>query len=327
MKFLIIDDEHELYKQMFMDVLNKKNNEYDVEEIKRIIIPKPLVPIYKLHFNAKINRHFFLPFKSIWNPFYQIHKYRFEPKQKYCIIFLNGSVKQHFSKKYLKDLKRKNPNIKLVMIMYDSFSNPAAKRPIKLIPEFDIVFSFDKEDCKKYGFEHIYSTFSIPDSVILDDKYHSSAFFVGYGQGRLKILQDTFKKISSKINDCKFIISGVKEEDKEEIKGLEYNTVISYQEELKYAYNTDCIVEILKKGQTGITLRTCEAIAFNKKLFTNNMSLKEMPFYDERYMYVFDDVNKIDFSFFNKKIKVKYTKNDYFSPINILKRLNEIFDN
>lgn len=327
MKFLIIDDEHELYKHMFLDILNNKNNEYDVKEIKRMIIPKALVPFYKFHFNARINRHLFLPFKDIWNPFYQIHKYKFNPKQKYCIIFLNGSIKQHFSKKYLQNLKRKNPNIKLVMIMYDSYSNPAAKRPIKLIPVFDKVFSFDKEDCEKNGLEYIYSTFSIPDSMILDSKYHSSAFFVGYGQGRLKTLQNTFKKISSQIDDCKFIISGVKEEEKEEIKGVEYNKLISYQEELKYAYNTDCIVEIIKKGQTGITLRTCEAIAFNKKLLTNNTCLKEMPFYDERYMQVFDDANEIDLSFLQENIKVKYTKNDYFSPINILKRLKEIFDN
>ena len=92
-----------------------------------------------------------------------------------------------------------------------------------------------------------------------------------------------------------------------------------------YSYNTECVVEIVREGQTVFTLRTCEAVAFNKKLLTNNKNLKNMPFYDERYMYIFDDVDDIDMNFLLNRDSVLYEKNDYFSPINILKRLDEIY--
>ena len=66
------------------------------------------------------------------------------------------------------------------------------------------------------------------------------------------------------------------------------------------AYNTDCIVEVVKEGQTGVSLRTCEAIAFNKKLLTNNVQIKEMPFYDSRFISVFTDSDEIDTEFVNR---------------------------
>ena len=155
MKYLIIDDEHEIYRQMFMDVFLKNKHNYNVEEIKRINVPRVLKPFYRLHFSEKINRHMYLPFKSIWIPFYKLHKYHFDEDESYCIIFLNGSLRLHFSRKYLEKIKEKHKNVKLVMILYDSFSNPSAKRAIKMIPVFDTVFSFDNQDCKKYNFEHI----------------------------------------------------------------------------------------------------------------------------------------------------------------------------
>jgi hypothetical protein len=96
---------------------------------------------------------------------------------------------------------------------------------------------------------------------------------------------------------------------------------MAYDEELQMAYNTDCIVEVLKEGQSGISLRTCEAIAFNKKLITNNKSLLSMPFYDERYMRLFSCAEDIDIDFIKEKIDVKYDDTDYFSPLRILDQL------
>lgn len=326
MKYLIVDDDAELYKQMYHDLFLDENiKKYNIEEIERMRIPRILMPIYRLHFNQRINFRIFLPFKGIWTSCYQLHKYRFDSNEKYCIIFLNGTLREHFSKKYLEKLKREHENINLVMILYDSFSNPNAKRAIDMIPIFDTVFSFDKIDCEKNGFEYIYSTFSKPDFVKKDSNYYSSAFFVGFAQGRLEMLKNTFKIITKKIKNCKFIIAGVHENEKENIKDVIYNKTISYKEELQYAYNTDCIVEIIRDGQTGVSLRTCEAICFNKKLLTNNIKIKEMPFYDERYIQVFEDVEKINLDFLENDIVVKYDKNDFFSPINIVKRLNEIY--
>ena len=325
MKFLVINDENELYRYMFSDILENKTD-FQVEEINKVKVPILLQPFFKIHFSEKINRHMFLPLKKIWNPFYLLHKYNFETSEQYCVIFLNGSLRYYYSKEYLEKLKTKHKNIKLVMLMYDSYSNPVAQRARNMMPVFDTVYSFDKKDCIANNLEYIYSTFSIPKNIVKSDEYKTNAFFVGYGAGRMDVLKRTFQKISNYIDDCKFIISGVKKSEEEEIKNVIYNIKIPYEEELNYAYNTNCIVEVVRNGQSGITLRTCEAIAFNKKLITNNKSIKDLPFYDERYIYVFDNPDNIDVDFINKSIDVKYKKNDCFSPINILKKLKEKYE-
>ncbi|WP_144555423.1 hypothetical protein [Bacillus sp. X1(2014)] len=325
MKYLIVDDEHALYRQMFADLFSAATQGFEIEEVPRMQIPSVLLPLYNIHFCDRINRHFFLPFKSIWNPFYRLHQYNFSPQEEYCVILLNGSLRYHFSNKYLREFKQCNPNVKLAMILYDSFSNPSAQRSIEMIPLFDVVFSFDEDDCRRHGFERIYSTFSKPESVRKCKDDYSSAFFVGYGQGRLDILQKTFSKISSAIDGCRFMIAGVKEAEQVAIPGVIYNTTIPYEQELQFAYNTECIVEVVREGQTGVSLRTCEAIAFNKKLLTNNKKLLDMPFYDERYMRVFSDPEEIDLSFVKEKALVQYEHSDYFSPINIIRQISWIF--
>ena len=103
MKILVIDDEHELYKRMFSDLF--KETKYSIEEIPRMTIPAVLRPIYSVHFSDRINRHLWLPFKSLWNVFYALHKYPFDEKETYYVLFMNGSLKYHFSQKYLKKLK------------------------------------------------------------------------------------------------------------------------------------------------------------------------------------------------------------------------------
>ena len=322
MIYLIVDDEHILYRTMFSDLF--KTKEYNVTEVPRMIIPGFLKPLYNLHYNRKINSHIFLPFKMIWTNCYQLHKYPFNDSEEYTVIFLNGSLRFHFSKGYLKKIKKKHTNVKLAMILYDSFVNPAAKRSISMIPIFDYVFSFDKRDCETHGLQHIYSTFSLPDGLELDRNKHTSAFFIGYGAGRLKLLQEVFKTITSEVQNCYFGIAGVGEKDIIDIKDVHYNITIPYSEELQMAYNTDCIVEVVKEGQAGVSLRTCEAIAFNKKLLTNNVQIKEMPFYDSRYISVFNTPNEIDINFVKAKIEVKYDDNDFFSPVSILKKIENL---
>ena len=77
MKFIIIDDEHELYKRMFADCF--KESKYDIEEIPRMVIPSFAKPFYKVHFSDKINRRIWIPGKMlIWKSCYRLHKYHFD---------------------------------------------------------------------------------------------------------------------------------------------------------------------------------------------------------------------------------------------------------
>lgn len=320
MKFLIIDDEHELYKRMYADVLQE--NESDIIEISNFKnLPAFLKSLEKVLFNRRLNRHIRVPLKGLYDRYYTLTSYDWNPNEKYWVLMLNGTLCSYYSKEWLSKFKQMHNNVKFAMVLYDSFSNKSAQRAISLIPLFDKVFSFDEEDAKKHGLQHIYSTFSTPHYLKADANYKSSAFFIGTGVDREEELNEDLSYIASKIDGCKFGIVSVKNQRYKDL--IEYNKPITYQEEQMYAYNTKCIVEIVKCGQAGITLRTCEAIAFNKKLLTNNTSIKNLPFYDPRYMSVFETTKDIDIDFIRDNRKVDYKYDGYFSPKRIIKLLAE----
>lgn len=324
MKYLVIDDEHELYDSMFADLYTEEAKaQYDIEEIGRMRMPGVLRPLYKLHFNPRINGHLNLPLRSLWNPCYCLHQYPFRADEEYCVLFLNGTLALHFDEAYLRAFKEAHPNVRLALIMYDSLINPSAARSVSMIPLFDVVFSFDEGDCAAHGFERIWSTFSVPKNLQKEETLRSSAFFVGFGVGRLKLLQDSFERITRDVPECRFMIAGVHAQDRREIPGVIYNETIPYEMEMRMAYNTNCVVEIVKEGQKGVSLRTCEAIAFGKRLLTNNRALENMPFYDPRFMQIFDKPEEIDTDFITRDMDVRYAQSDCFSPLAIIRRLEE----
>ncbi len=325
MKYLIVDDEHELYYAMMGELFTQ--TQYDVTQIPRMVMPEFLRKLYNVHYDQRINRRIKLPFKSIWTPFYRLHKYPFDPKQTYCVIFMNGSLRKHFEKSYLLRLKKKHPNVKLAVLIFDHSSYSGAKRAIQLLPVFDYKFSFDQEDCKTFGMEHFYSCFSKPDHITVTPKKQSNAFFIGGAPGRLELLQRVFAKISTAVDNCKFYIVGVQKQDCKPIPNVIYNQTMSFHEEMQMQYNTQCILEILRQSQKGVTLRTCEAVAFNKKLLTNNQELAKMPFYDPRYMKIFTDPEDIDLDFITSNQPVKYEDDQCFSPLRIIERLEQLSEN
>ena len=320
LKFFIVDDEDELYKIMFADLI--KADDPDITEIPKFRrLPDWLNKLRLIHFSDRINRHLWLPFKGLWNPLYTLSKLDVNKDEVYWVVFLNGTLRNYYSLNYLKQLKKKHPNMKLAMIMYDSLSNRSTKRAVEKMPVFDKIFSFDKGDCEQKGFERILSTYSVPQTVHLDEQYKNDAFFVGAAENRLELLQETLKRVSECYPRCEFRIVGVSNENRKYEDVITYNKRLSYDEALMYSYNTTCIVEVVRPGQTGVSLRTCEAVVFNKKLLTNNASVRDMPFYDPNYICIFDRVEDIDKGFLLSNVKVDYRYDGCFSPMAIINRL------
>lgn len=320
-KYLIINDEHELYDVMYADLY--RTNEYDIEEISRFIpMPSVLEKIRSIHFDDRINRHLWLPGKCIWNRWYMLDRYPYDVEEQYWVLFLNGTLRNYYSASYLRRFKQRHANVRLAMVMYDSYSNKHASRAIELMPLFDKVFSFDELDCRKHGLEFFYATMSKPSFIKYDESFHNGAFFVGAAEGRLPLMEKCFSTIAQVAPNCRFNVVGVPRED-QRCRYINYNAGMSYKTALQYSYNSDLIVEILRDGQTGVSLRTCEAILFNKKLLTNNEHIKEMPFYDPRFMSVFKTGDDIDLDFVRKPMDVKYPDDTWFSPLRIIQQLDK----
>lgn len=69
-------------------------------------------------------------------------------------------------------------------------------------------------------------------------------------------------------------------------KGIVYNTWLPYKSVLKEILSSEFIVEIMDKNNAGITLRTLEAICYNRKLVTDNEKILCSPFYREQNIYL-----------------------------------------
>ena len=331
MKYLIIDDNNELYKMMYRDILNPIQ-EFDVEEVPREKMGGLLNIIYKFHTASRFNQKVQLPFKGIWSKFYGLSQYEFNKSEQYCVIILNGTLWKGYTYKYLKKFKEKNPNVYLALIFHDSmkilFYRDSVEKRLSL---FDYIFSFDEDDCEKYGFTHFYQVYSRPDFVNEDKKYKSDVFLAANGTKRVRAVHDVFINLC-KVCNPRVLMTNVYSSEQivdEGDKSIIYNKPISYKEELQYAYNTNCMLEIVTKGQTGITLRTVEAICFNKKLLTNNSMIKNMPFYDSRYMKLISEMKDIeDYDrFINNNDEVHYENCNYFSPIMLLRKINKMINN
>ena len=324
MKFLIINHEHELYHAMMGELFNQ--NEYSVEEIDRIHISGLKKKLHDIHYGTRANKFFEMPLKKIWDKYYQLDKYPFENNEHYIVIFMNGSLRNYYNRNYLKKIKRCHPNVELALLIFDKSIYWGAKRAISMRDLFDYVFSFDEEDCQKYQMIHFYNCFSIPTDMYKSDDLWTPAFFVGNSEGRLKKCQELFSKIGNAIPGCKFYLTAVEKQNQIKIPGVIYNQSMSFKEEMLRSYNSECLIEIIRENQTGISLRVCEAIAFNKKLITNNFNIQHMPFYNANYMKIIKDIEELDMEFILKPIHIKYRDCVLFSPINILKKIKEIYE-
>ena len=68
---------------------------------------------------------------------------------------------------------------------------------------------------------------------------------------------------------------------------------MDYKEVIDIVKQSNCILEVVQEGQNGITLRTMEAVCYGKKLLTNNKNIVKYPFYDSKYISVFEDIDDI----------------------------------
>lgn len=319
-RICVVDDETQLYRQMFSDLWNMEG----IEEIPKICIPQIARPLYRMHFSNKLNSIVKLPFKSFWNRFYGLSRYEWKDEDDYWVVILNGAVKTHLSMDYLKTVKTAHGNIKYALVFFDVYRPGDYQNGINF-DVFDMILSFDKADCSKYGFTFMPQgqVFSKPRNMQVSKGKKSDIFFAGMGAGRVDILNETALRLEGQV-DYKMHVVGVPKYKQEKQTHIAYNRPISYEEELQYVFNTNTVLDVVKEGQSGITLRVCEALLFNKKILTNNESVRDMPFYNPIYIYIYKDASEIDVSFIKDNRPVDYgISEDYFSPKHIIGLLTD----
>ena len=195
-------------------------------------------------------------------------------------------------------LKIKKFTHKYIAYLYDSVE----RYPIEHLLDgiFDEIYSFDKEDVIKYGFNETTNyNYLEKQPLTNNNSIKNQVLYIASFDNRLEkvmLLKQALQKI--KIS-YKFIIVGKKTSlfklrniFSTTISGIELRRNRIEQNDLKDLYSqTQTILDLVRDNQSGLSFRVFEAMAFQKKLITNNTNILDYNFYNTNNILVIGNEN------------------------------------
>lgn len=316
-KFIVVDSDSYASRLMFHDLMNVENI---YETSKMYEISNPILSFFnRIHLSLNLNRIINIPFKDIWNRYCILERYK-EYNGIKVIILTNVSL-QKISLKYLQKM-RNLYNYKIVLVIVDScLDKLLSPLPYLKKIKFDLVYSFDMNDCLNYGFRYTTNLYSKINDVKPSSK-ESDLFFIGRAKDRLGILQKIVNQCNKRKLITNFYVLNAEKKKAIKINGITYlKKIMPYSEVLPQIISSKCLLDIVQKGQNGLTMRVFEAIFYNKKLITNNKNIKNLKFYNADYMQIINAIDDIDLDWLHKDIKVDYGYNGDYSPLYFIEQV------
>lgn len=218
------------------------------------------------------------------------------------ILFVNPET---VNRQSIELIRRSFPNSKLLLYMWDSCKNKKVKH---LFPWFDKSFSFDKNDCSKYGLQFrplfYVSEFSEkPTENVSEGKSESGQYAVSFvgtiHSDRAKILSNIkafcdqnnlpyymYLYVPGSLLLClrKIIDKYLRNFDKAYV----HTRPIAKGVVASVLSNSNYIIDINHPKQTGLTMRTIETVGIKRKIVTTNTEVKEYDFYNPVNQVVID---------------------------------------
>lgn len=275
--------------------------------------------LFRVHYSFRLNQKIELPGKQFWNSHYSLAHYDFDDNTDYIILFTDVSL-CNYRREFLEKLKKKG-NIKFVLVLINSFYR-MRKIIEPMLGCFNLVYTYDRKEAKLFNFKYyptVYSMVSRNKETVVP----GICFFVGVAKDRLDKLIEVYDQLEKRGLAPEFYISGVPRSKQISRSGIIYNKWLPYKVALKKALRSSCIVEIMDKNNAGVTLRTLEAICYNKRLITNNKKIVDSPFYRRDYVYLIDECADNRTDFWNFQESVEYGYDGRYSPLVFLDRLNK----
>ena len=303
MDYMLLDNQ-----ENFISITEKLNSNKITEMLKKIRIQKAT--------KGKLN---FLFAKS-----YELYKILEKETSLYSqviVLFFNSSfLKSKYPAQILKDYKLKWNNIKYVLFYIDIVNHAVSYHAnyLRLEGVFDCIYTIDEMDAKKYDMKLWNTPYSIvPELKEIKKEY--DLYFCGVTKGRKEIIKKILRSADKKNIDYRMkIVCNNKEEEKYfEAYKNKIEITEKYQKYnglLKDTLKAECILELVQEGQKALTLRPYEAVAYNKKLLTNNKTIFEFKYYDPKFIRYFSKVEDIDWEWVKNEEEVDYHYQGDFSP-------------
>lgn len=328
MKYIVIGNAVEWCKASWYEEIKTNKNLYFLNETIPHLPNRFLRKICNVHYSQKLNKRFNFPGKRIWyKAFSKSLGIEFDDEEKYVLIVYDWSrLSRDFN--FFAYLKKKCRRLKIVYL----FTNIAAisgARMYGVLDEltgvFDRVFAFDPKDAERYDFDYfplIYTGVNPQEKESCD----TDLFYIGQAKdpARYQMLIDIFEKAQKEGLTCDFNIVGVPEEKQKYPELIHYNKRMSYSDVVKKIKRSRCLVDVIQKESSGLTIKVCEAVVYDKKLITSNEGLLRMSLYDASRILMANDLELIH-DFLSKPLKEYSVENKYmFSPQLLYEKIEAI---
>jgi len=321
------------YERAIKNELESKGFEVDFfdERPSNNIFIKGLIRIKKKLYNYQINLYYRRIFSEI-------------SKKKYDFLFvLKGECMPLF---FIEEFKMAFPNAQLIFYTWDSFKNNS--NPLSFLHLFDKIFTFDSADALFYKI-NFRPLFFLNDFLniknLTNGKYSHDLLFIGTAHTDRYIISSKIVEICAKYKLTsktyyymqgkyvflfkQFFDRSFKFFDKRKLsfKSLTSNEIFALFEKSKV------ILDIHHPSQSGLTMRTFEAIGAGKKLITTNTEISKYIFYNPQNILIVerDDV-KVDECFFKTdslslepEIYEAMSLSGWIDSIFLLKNINEFW--
>lgn len=189
----------------------------------------------------------------------------------------------------------------------------------KVAPYFDTVYSFQKNDVERYGFNFITNYMYIKEPIINNLKVNIKweVFNVSKLDRRIDILEKISKSLNQLEISNRIIVVGNNKFRKNKISNLEHTTLYMPLGDVQdLIMKSNVMLDVVcRDDQSGLSFRVFESMMYRKKLITSNADILNYDFYNpDNILVVNKEVSNITKEFFeteyqdlNENIYDKYT--------------------
>lgn len=193
---------------------------------------------------------------------------------------------------------------------------------IPILPNFDEVYSFEKEDCIKYNLKFI-TNFIYKESKLNPARiFKYDIFNISSKDNRFNIISKIANELSNKEISFKIIIYDKKNKTKN--ANIEFiSEYIQIDQVNEFVNDSKFLLDIHRKEQNGLTFRVFESLGLQKKLITTNPNIAHYDFYNPKNILIIDETNiNFDTDFFTspyepipENIYTKYTIENWIETV------------
>jgi len=310
------------YEKAIIQLLEKLGASVDFfdERPSNSVFSKGIIRVNRKFYQQKINQYY-----------QSISEKTTGEKYDFFLLIKGESVPE----KFLENFKNQHSETQMIFYLYDSVKE--YPRFLDLLPYFDKKITFEPSDAKKYQLQ-FRPLFFIDDYVSESKKEnlkydlvfigsaHTDRFLVGEKvEEKARILG--FKTLMYYFAPSKTALKLRQIFDKNlqkiNLKKVTFKN-LTHLEISKIYSETKAVLDINKPFQFGLTMRTFETLASEKKLITTNPEIKNYPFYHPQNILVIDRNSvELEPSFFQSEFQ-KIDEEDLYK-MSLTSWLQEVF--